>query len=91
MQHIQPQLTISNTYEPDKILHTEGDLCYFTGLLIPPINLANSKSKLSFLVTRLEQLLLKSTTGYMHLKRALSTLNLFINAKGIVKLSLYMQ
>lgn len=88
MQHIQPQLNSSNTYEPDTILHTEADLCYFTGLFIPPINLANSKPKLSFLVTQREQLFLKST-GYMHSKRVLSTQNVFINAKGIVKLPLY--
>jgi len=63
MQHIQPQLTSSNTYEPDKILHTEADLCYFRGLFIPPINLANSKPKLTFLVTWLERLFLISTIG----------------------------
>jgi len=54
---------VTHGTEPDKILHTEADLCYFTGLFIPTINLANSKPKHIFLVTRLERLFLKSTIG----------------------------
>ena len=48
-----PAVTYST--EPGKIF-VQANLCYFTGLFISPINLANSKSKGIFLVTRLERL-----------------------------------